>query len=146
MQAGFGSNMRDKSGSITISSAFPQVVVLDISFYVKPSKPRSISAPTAASGSSPPEYHLMIICSSAGKDSLAMLAYLAQLIKEQGYRGRVVVVYNHLGYTASGHPIVRSDDFVGVVGHWTFVCWARWRSSATTGGRAGSARRSCARW
>lgn len=34
-----------------------------------------------------------------------MLAYLARLIMEQGYRGRVVVVYNHLGCTASGHPI-----------------------------------------
>lgn len=51
------------------------------------------------------DYDLTVICSSAGKDSLAMLAHLAELITAQGYRGRVVVVHNHLGYTAAGEPV-----------------------------------------
>ncbi|MEZ0076316.1 phosphoadenosine phosphosulfate reductase family protein [Planotetraspora sp. GP83] len=50
-------------------------------------------------------YDLIVICSSAGKDSLAMLAYVAKLIEEQGYRGRVVVLHNHLGVTDSGEPV-----------------------------------------
>jgi 3'-phosphoadenosine 5'-phosphosulfate sulfotransferase (PAPS reductase)/FAD synthetase len=36
---------------------------------------------------------------------MAMLAYLAELIAHQGYRGRVVVLYNDLGMTASGQSV-----------------------------------------
>ncbi|GAA3027435.1 phosphoadenosine phosphosulfate reductase family protein [Streptosporangium longisporum] len=50
-------------------------------------------------------YDLIVICSSAGKDSMALLAYVAQLIREQGYRGRVVVLHNDLGVTRSGEPV-----------------------------------------
>ncbi|MEU4406246.1 phosphoadenosine phosphosulfate reductase family protein [Streptosporangium sp. NPDC023963] len=50
-------------------------------------------------------YDLIVICSSAGKDSLALLAYVAEQIREQGYRGRVVVLHNHLGVTRSGEPV-----------------------------------------
>ncbi|MFI9591144.1 phosphoadenosine phosphosulfate reductase family protein [Nonomuraea sp. NPDC052265] len=50
-------------------------------------------------------YDLIVICSSAGKDSMALLAYVAKLIREQGYRGRVVVLHNHLGVTRSGEPV-----------------------------------------
>jgi 3'-phosphoadenosine 5'-phosphosulfate sulfotransferase (PAPS reductase)/FAD synthetase len=50
-------------------------------------------------------YDLIVICSSAGKDSLALLACVAELIAEQGYRGRVVVLHNHLGVTRSGEPV-----------------------------------------
>ncbi|MFI7644024.1 phosphoadenosine phosphosulfate reductase family protein [Nonomuraea sp. NPDC049400] len=51
------------------------------------------------------DYDLIIINSSAGKDSAALLAYVAKLIKEQGYTGRVVVLHNDLGTTPSGEPI-----------------------------------------
>ncbi|GGS85259.1 hypothetical protein GCM10010156_49850 [Planobispora rosea] len=50
-------------------------------------------------------YDVIVICSSAGKDSIALLAYVAELIGVQGYRGRVVVLHNHLGTTASGEPV-----------------------------------------
>ncbi|MGA4995923.1 phosphoadenosine phosphosulfate reductase family protein [Nonomuraea bangladeshensis] len=50
-------------------------------------------------------YDLIVINSSAGKDSMALLAYVAKLIKEQGYTGRVVVQHNDLGTTPSGQPI-----------------------------------------
>ncbi|WP_433259300.1 hypothetical protein ACQPYK_49790 (plasmid) [Streptosporangium sp. CA-135522] len=50
-------------------------------------------------------YDLIVICSSAGKDSMAMLAYVAKQIREQGYRGRVVVLHNYLGVTRSGEPV-----------------------------------------
>ncbi|MEU4703422.1 phosphoadenosine phosphosulfate reductase family protein [Nonomuraea dietziae] len=50
-------------------------------------------------------YDLIVINSSAGKDSMALLAYVAKLIKEQGYTGRVVVQHNDLGKTPSGEPI-----------------------------------------
>ncbi|GAA3721371.1 hypothetical protein GCM10022224_103680 [Nonomuraea antimicrobica] len=50
-------------------------------------------------------YDLIVICSSAGKDSLALLAYVAKLIRQQKYRGRVVVLHNTLGVTRSGAPV-----------------------------------------
>lgn len=50
-------------------------------------------------------YDLIVICSSAGKDSMALLAYVAELIREQEYAGRVVVLHNDLGVTATGEPI-----------------------------------------
>jgi 3'-phosphoadenosine 5'-phosphosulfate sulfotransferase (PAPS reductase)/FAD synthetase len=50
-------------------------------------------------------YDLIVICSSAGKDSMAMLAYVADQIRAQDYRGRVVVLHNDLGLTSSGEPV-----------------------------------------
>ncbi|HEX4815355.1 MAG TPA: phosphoadenosine phosphosulfate reductase family protein [Nonomuraea sp.] len=50
-------------------------------------------------------WDVLVIACSAGKDSMAMLAYLADLITRQDYRGRVVVLYNDLGTTASGQSI-----------------------------------------
>ncbi|MEV0306498.1 phosphoadenosine phosphosulfate reductase family protein [Nonomuraea fuscirosea] len=50
-------------------------------------------------------YDLIVICSSAGKDSLALLAYVAKLIRQQKYRGRVVVLHNTLGVTRSGESV-----------------------------------------
>ncbi|MET8006211.1 phosphoadenosine phosphosulfate reductase family protein [Nonomuraea glycinis] len=50
-------------------------------------------------------HDLIVINSSAGKDSMALLAYVANLITEQGYTGRVVVLHNDLGTTPSGEPI-----------------------------------------
>lgn len=51
------------------------------------------------------------IACSAGKDSMAMLARLAELVTRQGHRGRVVVLYNDLGVTDSG--LSRSQRFRG---------------------------------
>ncbi|MEU4231160.1 phosphoadenosine phosphosulfate reductase family protein [Nonomuraea sp. NPDC026600] len=50
-------------------------------------------------------YDVIVINSSAGKDSMALLAYVAKLIKDQDYTGRVVVQHNDLGKTPSGQPI-----------------------------------------
>ncbi|KAA9379672.1 phosphoadenosine phosphosulfate reductase family protein [Microbispora cellulosiformans] len=62
----------------------------------------------ACSGGAAPDlnaYRLIVVCTSAGKDSLAMLAHVCRLIEEQDYRGRVVVLHNHLGVTGSGEPV-----------------------------------------
>ncbi|MFI6290071.1 phosphoadenosine phosphosulfate reductase family protein [Nonomuraea sp. NPDC050790] len=50
-------------------------------------------------------FDLIVICSSAGKDSMALLAYVARLIRQQGFAGRVVVLHNDLGITRSGEPV-----------------------------------------
>ena len=50
-------------------------------------------------------YNLIVICSSAGKGSMALLAYVAELVGEQSYRERVVVLHNDLGVTRSGEPV-----------------------------------------
>ncbi len=51
------------------------------------------------------QYDLIIINSSAGKDSMALTAYIARLVTEQGFQGRVVVLHNDLGVTRSGQTI-----------------------------------------
>jgi 3'-phosphoadenosine 5'-phosphosulfate sulfotransferase (PAPS reductase)/FAD synthetase len=48
---------------------------------------------------------IIVINSSAGKDSMAMLAYLAWHVKRLGLSDRVVVIHNNLGVTDTGEPI-----------------------------------------
>jgi 3'-phosphoadenosine 5'-phosphosulfate sulfotransferase (PAPS reductase)/FAD synthetase len=48
---------------------------------------------------------VIVINSSAGKDSMAMLAYVAGVIAEAGATAPVVVLHNDLGTTDSGEPV-----------------------------------------
>ncbi|WP_055477652.1 phosphoadenosine phosphosulfate reductase family protein [Sphaerimonospora mesophila] len=51
------------------------------------------------------DHDLIVINSSAGKDSMALTAYVARLVTAQGFTGPVVVLHNDLGVTRSGHPV-----------------------------------------
>lgn len=48
---------------------------------------------------------VIIVNSSAGKDSQAMLDYVAEIVREVGAAHRVTVVHNDLGETDSGLPV-----------------------------------------
>lgn len=50
-------------------------------------------------------YDLIVVNSSAGKDSMAMLAHVADMAADAGVLDRVVVVHNDLGTTDTGEPI-----------------------------------------
>lgn len=51
------------------------------------------------------DHDLIVINSSAGKDSMALTAYVARLVTAQGFSGPVVVLHNDLGVTRSGHSV-----------------------------------------
>lgn len=51
------------------------------------------------------DYDLIIVNSSGGKDSAAMLAYVCELAAAAGALQRVVVVHNDLGATDTGLPV-----------------------------------------
>ncbi|MEO3860958.1 phosphoadenosine phosphosulfate reductase family protein [Acrocarpospora sp. B8E8] len=50
-------------------------------------------------------FDLIVVNSSAGKDSMAMLAYVAEQAKQAGVSARLVVIHNDLGTTDTGEPV-----------------------------------------
>ncbi len=71
----------------------------------RPSPAATPPADALAAGIDLAAWDILVIACSAGKDSMAMLAHLAELVARQGYRGRVVVLYNDLGTTAAGRSV-----------------------------------------